>query len=104
MGNAIHEIGHVVGLWHEQSRSDRNNFVTIVTANIDPDMLHNFDQHIVDGQDIENYDYGSIMHYPKNAFAINPTQPTIVTPNGEPIGQRQALSAGDMATVAQMYA
>ena len=102
-GNTIHEIGHTVGLWHEQSREDRDRFVTIDFTNIQADTIHNFNQHITDGDDVGDYDYGSIMHYPANAFAIDRTRPTILTANGEPIGQRDGLSEGDIAAVNAIY-
>jgi hypothetical protein len=101
-GNTIHEIGHVVGLWHEQSREDRDAFVTINWANIQSGMQHNFDQHIADGDDVGAYDYGSIMHYPRNAFGINGAETiTPVDPNAQ-IGQRTGLSPGDIAAANSM--
>lgn len=105
-GNTIHEIGHTVGLWHEQSREDRNTFVNVVFANIDPSMQHNFNQQIADGDDLGAYDFGSIMHYPATAFSIN-GQATIVPrqplPPGVVMGQRNGLSQGDIEGVRMMY-
>ena len=55
------------------------------------------------GDDLGAYDYGSIMHYPRDAFSrngrdtITPTDPSAV------IGQRRGLSAGDIAAVRDMY-
>jgi hypothetical protein len=66
---------------------------------------HNFNQHITDGDDLGTYDYGSIMHYPRNAFTIN-GQDTIIPrqalPAGVTMGQRSGLSAGDIAGVHTM--
>ena len=100
--SVIHEIAHAIGFWHEQSRSDRDAFVTIVTAAIQPANLHNFAKHDADGTDIGPYDYGSIMHYPNTAFAIVPGTITIIAP--VPIGTASVLSAGDINTAQSVAA
>ncbi|MGC3938540.1 M12 family metallopeptidase [Roseobacter sp. EG26] len=104
LGNTIHEIGHALGLWHEQSRSDRDQHVEVRYDNIHNSALHNFNRHIYDGVDRGPYDYGSIMHYPPNAFAKDPLKPTLVAPDGVEIGQRLSLSSGDVAAIEQAYA
>lgn len=62
-GSTIHEIGHALGLWHEQSREDRDRHIRIHWENIESNHQHNFNQHITDGDDVGSYDYDSIMHY-----------------------------------------
>ena len=102
-GNTIHEIGHTVGLWHEQSREDRDLFVTINWEHIQDGMAAQFNQHIVDGDDLGTYDYGSIMHYPRNAFSKDGQDTITPTDPNAQIGQRTGLSAGDLGGVRAMY-
>lgn len=102
-GSTIHEIGHAFGLWHEQSREDRNGHIRILWQNINAGKEHNFNQHISDGDDVGAYDYGSIMHYGSRYFSKN-GDPTIeVLAPGKTIGQRRALSQGDINAVHRMY-
>jgi len=101
-GAAVHEILHALGHWHEQSREDRNSFVTIHWENIQAGREHNFNQHIADGDDIGPYDYSSIMHYGRFAFSSNGL-PTIEPLGGQAIGQRAGMSMLDIAAVRLLY-
>lgn len=170
-GVALHELMHVLGFFHEQSRLDREKYVTVYLSNVDkgkvlkyvPTFLEkesccwvfriNFtavespirsyfdcsvavwtgqfvwaveviskpfhsmyltvllDQHYnfqtyshgeADPLDLP-YDYGSIMHYPKDAFSSN-GNPTIVPKDrNAAIGQRVALSKIDIKKINKFY-
>jgi len=103
-GNTIHEIGHAIGLWHEQSRHDRDEFVDIRYENIISVYAFNFDKQTANGQDIGTYDYTSIMHYPRWAFSKNGEDTIVPHDESAEIGQRDGLSALDIAAVEAMYA
>ena len=103
VGAVIHEIGHTAGFWHEQSRADRDTFVSVLLENIDKRAAFNFDQAGQFGTDVGGYDYGSIMHYGAFFFSRN-GRPTIETiPPGMVIGEAEGLSAGDIDGVSRLY-
>ena len=69
----VHELMHALGVYHEQSRSDRDSFVEIKWDNIQDDAVGNF-QTKPGTTDYFSYDYGSIMHYPRSSFAKDPVE------------------------------
>lgn len=101
-GSVVHELGHAAGFFHEQSRSDRDNYITIVWSEISPGEESQFDIS-PSTSDVGAYDYGSIMHYPKLAMSKR-GNPTIIPkdPNAQ-IGQREGLSPLDKAALATLY-
>lgn len=102
-GSVVHEILHAAGFYHEQSRGDRDQFVTIVWDEIPSDAHSAFEKRDGRGQDIGPYDYGSIMHYSARAFSKT-GKTTIITkiPNAT-IGQREGLSQYDRAAISFLY-
>jgi len=102
----MHEIGHSIGLQHEQSRPDRDSFVTIVSRNIKSGMSFNFNKKSYSQVDSLNtpYDYDSMMHYGKTAFGNG--RVTIITKDKryqDRIGQRRGFSKVDIQQINKMY-
>ena len=105
-GSLAHEMLHALGSFHEQSRCDRDNYVEIQFDNVEDDKKNNFDKHCDDATDYSAYDFGSLMHYPLDAFSKN-GQNTIklrpgVTYDGT-IGQRSMLGSTDIIGMNQNY-
>lgn len=57
----MHEIGHVLGLWHEQQRTDRDESVEVLDDNIGI-FKNQFSKHWEVPEDVP-YELGSVMHY-----------------------------------------
>ncbi|KAJ0060786.1 hypothetical protein NL108_000181, partial [Boleophthalmus pectinirostris] len=103
-----HELLHALGFYHEQSRSDRDDYVKIWWDQIQEGKENNFkkyeDYYITDLNTA--YDYESIMHYRPLSFNKNASIPTITTTIPEfnnVIGQRFDFSAVDITRLNRMY-
>uniref|UniRef100_A0A8C3KEW4 Metalloendopeptidase n=1 Tax=Calidris pygmaea TaxID=425635 RepID=A0A8C3KEW4_9CHAR len=109
-GIVAHELGHVVGFWHEHTRPDRDQHVTIIRENIQQGQEYNFLK--MEAGEVnslgETYDFDSIMHYARNTFSRGVFLDTILPRRDDngvrpTIGQRIRLSRGDIAQARKLY-
>ena len=64
-----HEMMHAIGFYHEHNRPDRDNYITVVEANVEEGKENNFDIIPVD----EWHDQGKCLtsKYKNKHFQIN---------------------------------
>ncbi|XP_055998539.1 zinc metalloproteinase dpy-31-like [Ostrea edulis] len=104
-GSLMHELGHVIGFWHEHSRPDRDSHINVENNAIEEGRLYNFYKSSWQYVDTKNvsYDVSSIMHYSATAFAAVQgggtfVQPTLIARDvrlQRALGQRQEFSFYD---------
>merc|ERR1712055_552788 len=106
-GTIEHEFYHAIGVWHTQSRTDRDDHVKINLENIIDGEKHNF----VKKSESEvsefrlPYDFESVMHYSDTAYSKNEkkTIETIDPSKQDIIGNSDGVSEGDILLVKRMY-
>jgi hypothetical protein len=108
MGIAAHEIGHAIGFYHEQSRSDRDANVIIHWDNIMDGLESQFFTYRemgTLGEDVGGYNIASIMHYGSTAWSIDAaSRPTITTLDGATFDvNRDFLTDTDLEGALRLY-
>jgi Astacin (Peptidase family M12A) len=102
----LHEMGHSLGLFHEQSRADANQYIVIHSQNLLPGVTAATLEAPGPGgpwiRDVGPFDYHSIMMYNGYSSSAN-GQPTITYPDGTPVPYNTTLSAEDISTIDMHY-
>jgi len=99
----VHEIGHVLGFWHEQSRPDRDKYINIHQNNILPGYENNFGKKTSVNSLGVPYDFNSIMHYSATTFAKSGTKTISTKGKNIPFGRATELSILDIRQTNLLY-
>ncbi|XP_054289631.1 uncharacterized protein LOC129004936 [Macrosteles quadrilineatus] len=103
--HALHEICHALGLVHQHSSPDRDDYINIHWENIDPDFVEWFDKYTWDEYTDFGlgYDYYSVMHYSAYIASSN-GKPTLSAKDPDvKIEPRTTLSDKDVQKLNMMY-
>jgi hypothetical protein len=107
VGTLIHEMMHALGFKHEHQRPDRDQYVSVITENIEKNYVYAYNKINSDQATLQNlrYDYDSIMHYDSVGFGINglTTLVTKDTSKQYSIGRKYVFSKCDLEKINKMY-
>ena len=112
VGTILHEMGHIIGLWHEQSRSGSSTYVDIHFSHVIKGSWGNFLAPADNYQNLTSYyDYASLMEYPSFSFTSTGAPVIETIPAGMPLGSSDGVpvpttvdySAGDKEGIGRLY-
>jgi hypothetical protein len=99
----LHEMGHATGFWHEQSRPDRNSYVTLNLNNMVNTAYSDSAIEYDDMQALTLYDWSSVMHYFVWNFTKNGNPVLESIPPGMPLSNTVGYSTGDIDAIRRLY-
>jgi hypothetical protein len=103
VGTLLHEMGHILGLYHEMSRPDYSNYITINYGNVIKGSEDNFATLSDNFQDTTLFDYASVMMYIPFAFTRNGGPVLDTKPPGMQLSSLNGYSAGDIDGIERLY-
>ncbi|UYV76941.1 MEP1B [Cordylochernes scorpioides] len=107
-GTIVHELGHAIGFFHEQNRSDRDEYLTIYWDNIKEGMADQFallkpEQNRL----LSPFDFDSIMLYGSMSFSKDRTKLRTMEGKGgrflDEVYNKPGLAASDIARIKKLY-
>ncbi len=100
----LHEMGHVLGLYHEHQRRDAATWLNLHAANADkPNLAANFAPQPSNAEAVGLYDYASLMHYHPLGSSKNRRPVLSAATPGIPFGEATEFSAGDVDQIRRLY-
>lgn len=90
----VHELGHVIGFYHEHNRPDRDEYISINgnAGSLSSQLVKQVDANTLG----LGYDYASIMHYDDLGGLIT-------SKDNVPFGNAEELSPLDIAKAIRLY-
>lgn len=97
-----HEMGHSAGLYHEQSRPDRNTYVNLNYSHIQTNQMD--DATATDNDWIYGpYDFASVMQYDAFSLSADGSQTIQSIPAGIPLSNTTYYTTADIDTIRRIY-
>ncbi|CAM9782469.1 unnamed protein product [Lampetra fluviatilis] len=104
-GVVLHEFMHALGFHHEHCRSDRDDHVWVLSANIDPEWKDAIEKKTSQVH-MTPYDYSSITHYSTTAGSRDGKSATMLPKHKSStlrFGGGHSLSDGDVEKIKEMF-
>uniref|UniRef100_UPI0037E7CB92 hatching enzyme 1.2-like n=1 Tax=Semicossyphus pulcher TaxID=241346 RepID=UPI0037E7CB92 len=102
VGNLCHELIHALGLHHEHTRNDRDQYISVQWQSIVPGRKNNFKMKHGNTLNLP-YDINSIMHYGSYFFSVDGSPTVLPHESGVQMGQRTHLSHLDIEKINRLY-
>jgi hypothetical protein len=99
----LHEMGHTTGLWHEQSRPDRDTYVTLNVSHIQAAAFINDDIALDNSWIYGPYDYASIMQYSAFSLTADGSQTIQSKPPGIHLSNPNFYTTPDIDGIRRLY-